>query len=163
MKNLVIGFLFTTFLCGTINGQKSGGNPTRNRTASVPEIVKSNFEKENPGIEPKWKNEDTNYRAEYIDAVNLPHIRVYDKSGAMVYRDDVMESYPAPIQTHFTTKYPGEGFVIWSRIDSKGTLSYYSYRNSDTLIFDKDGNLVSPKKNKGRLSDSISVIEPTKN
>jgi hypothetical protein len=42
-------------------------------------------------------------------------------------------------------------------------MSYYSYRNADTLWFDKDGNYQSPKKNKSGFKDSISVLEPLKN
>lgn len=130
--------------------------------SNIPDAVKIVFLKENPDADATWKKEDTNYRAQYIDRLNLAHIRVYDKAGNMVYRDDVMENYPAPAHNFLTTKYPGEGFSLWSRIDNKGTLSYYTYRNSDTLWFDKDGKFVSPKK-KLRLSDSISIIEPTSN
>jgi hypothetical protein len=130
---------------------------------NIPEAVKETFSKENPDADAKWKMEDTNYRAEFLDASNIAHIRVYSKKGAMIYRDDVMESYPAPIHAYYASRYPGEGFAIWSRIDAKGNMSFYAYRNSDTLWFDKDGNYQSPKKNKSGFKDSISVMEPLKN
>jgi hypothetical protein len=126
----------------------------------IPEEVKSSFIKENPDAEASWKKEDTNFRAQFIDRVNLAHVRVYDAKGNMVYRDDVMESYPEPIHAFLTKTYPGEGFTLWSRIDGLGTLTYYTYRNSETLWFDKDGQFVSPKK-KARADSISAIILPT--
>jgi hypothetical protein len=157
MKTLFSIFLL---LCAMyLSAQRHHGvKPDRTR---IPEEVKTAFKKENPDAEATWKATDTSYRAQFIDQLNLAHIRVFDKRGKMIYRDDVMDSYPEAIHAHLTKNYPGEGFTLWSRIDAVGNLTYYTYRNSDTLWFNKDGIFVSPKKK--IRGDSIIVIMPPTN
>ena len=151
MKTL---FSISLLLCALfVSAQRHRGTKL---AARIPEEARAAFKKENPDAEATWKVTDTNYRAQFIDQLNLAHIRVYDRRGNMVYRDDVMESYPEAIHTYLTKNYPGEGFTLWSRIDATGLLTYYTYRNSDTLWFDKDGIFVSPRKK--IRGDSISVI-----
>jgi hypothetical protein len=161
MRTFILGYALV--LLSSAGAQSQNSRRQNAMPRNIPEAVKATFAMENPDADARWKKEDTNYRAEFLDASNIAHIRVYSKNGAMIYRDDVMESYPAPIHVYYTAKYPGEGFAVWSHIDAKGNMSYYSYRNADTLWFDKDGNYQSPKKNKSGFKDSISVLEPLKN
>lgn len=149
MKKLFL-LIAITLATGSFAQIEGSSNKTKTVVdpAMVPESAKGTFIKENPALEATWKVDGKNYKAEYVDDANVAHARIYDKAGNILWRDDEMSSYPPAITEYYSANYPGEGYMIWSRIDNAGVTTYYAYRNSEMIWFDRDGKALNPKKNK---------------
>ena len=86
MKTLVI-LLFCLSAYTGIQAQERSVS-TSTTTVVVPEMVKATFNKEFPGIQPKWEADDKNYKAIYADPkTNSKGIIIYDAQGQVIRRD----------------------------------------------------------------------------
>ena len=124
----------------------------------VPVKVHQKFILENPDVKARWKTENGIYTAQYINPVNnMGYNIVYDSVGTVLRREKELENedYPGTINDFFMSQYPGEGYVIWSSVDSAGKQMYYTDHDSHIFMFDKNGKLMNPLK-KNRNLDSIA-------
>lgn len=79
--------MFTLFMGGIAQAQERSVK-TATATVVVPESVKATFEKEFPGLQPKWEADDKNFKAIYSDPkTNSKGIIIYDNSGQVIRRD----------------------------------------------------------------------------
>lgn len=86
MKHLFI--LLFAILMGTGIKAQERSVSTASTTVVIPDIVKSTFNKEFPGIQPKWEADDKNYKAVYADPkTNSKGIIIYDPEGKVIRRD----------------------------------------------------------------------------
>jgi hypothetical protein len=142
-----------------LSQQKAGNNPGQQQGINiVPVKVHQKFVLENPDISPQWKHDKGVYTAQYINPLNnMGYMIVYDSAGHVLRREKELErqDYPAPINDYFVKEYPGEGYVVWSSVDSAGRLFFYSNHNSRLYQFDKQGQLLSPSKTKPEGYDSV--------
>jgi hypothetical protein len=125
----------------------------------VPVKVHEKFILENPDIQARWKTDNGVFTAQYINPLNnMGYMIVYDSLGNVLRREKELENqeYPALINDYFTKEFPGEGYVVWSSVDSAGNHLYYSDHNSRILKFDKNGHLLNPARVNGRRFDSIA-------
>lgn len=121
-------------------------NPTSG--VSTPLIVTTKFNNEYPNTNALWHEDGENFSAEYRDAQNsMGRIIVYDTYGNLVRKEMELDktSYPDNINLYYKENYPTENYKVWSMEDAKGNLSYYSIRQSGTLLFDKSGNFLTTR------------------
>lgn len=86
MKTIIL-FLFLTGMGKAISAQERSIQSATS-TVVVPEPVKATFEKEFPGVQPKWEADDKNFKAIYADPkTNSKGIIIYDNSGQVIRRD----------------------------------------------------------------------------
>lgn len=111
--------------------------------------VVQNFTRDNPGISATWRNDGDNYRANYLDPnTKLGRIIIYNKNGQVLRRENEVDQlkYPDPIKKYYDKNYPGEVYQVWDNEETPGsTTLYYTNRNTETIWFDKHGNLISGK------------------
>jgi hypothetical protein len=144
----------------TAKGQDNKNTPV----SLVPVPVHQKFILENPDVKARWKTENGVYSAQYINPVNnMGYMIVYDSLGNVLRREKELENqdYPPLINDFFMKEYPGEGYVIWSSVDSAGKQMYYTDHDSRIFKFDKDGRLLNPVKGTRGL-DSIAAPAPAK-
>ncbi len=147
-------------------GSLSAKNKTNKNTpvSLVPVPVHQKFILENPEVKARWKTENGIYTAQYINPVNnMGYMIVYDSLGNVLRREKELENqdYPPSINDFFMKEYPGEGYVIWSSVDSAGNQMYFTDHDSRIFKFDKNGRLLNPARNTRGL-DSIAVPTSTK-
>ena len=91
-----------------------------------------------------------NFRVSYIDpTTKLGRVIVYDKSGNVVRRENEVDNlvYPGSIKDYYNKNYPGESYQVWSSEDKNtGKPLYYSNGSTETIWFDKDGNMIPARK-----------------
>ena len=129
-----------------INVTAQSGSVKQGNTAIVPPVVEQKFVLEHPDSKAVWETEGSNFRAKFINPVNnLGYITVYDPQGNIIRREREMETdeVPAKVATYMQKNTRGQGFVVWSVVDSVGSLSYYSPRPEGTIVFDKSGLPIS--------------------
>lgn len=86
MKTIIL-FLLLTGMWKSISAQERSIQSATS-TVVVPEPVKATFEKEFPGLQPKWEADDKNFKAIYADPkTNSKGIIIYDNSGQVIRRD----------------------------------------------------------------------------
>lgn len=86
MKTIIL-FLLLTGMGKAISAQERSIHSATS-TVVVPEPVKATFEKEFPGLQPKWEADDKNFKAIYADPkTNSKGIIIYDNSGQVIRRD----------------------------------------------------------------------------
>jgi hypothetical protein len=159
------------FICGEMGfAQPTGslsakGQNNKNTPVSlVPVKVHQKFILENPEVKARWKTEDGIYTAQFINPLNnVGYMIVYDSLGNVLRREKELENqdYPPAINDFFMKEYPGEGYVIWSSVDSAGKQMYFTDHDSHIFRFDKDGRLLNPAKGNRGL-DSLAAPAPTK-
>jgi hypothetical protein len=160
---IILVLIFAVINCESLFSQTQSSltaGKTVKEEYMVPVAVEQKFVLENPDVKATWKKDGDFYKAQFINPINnLGYITIYDKDGNILRKEKELESqeYPVAISEFYNSNYPGEGFVVWSSTDSTGNLSFYSIHNTETFRFDKDGNLVSPRK-KGR-ADSAAAIQ----
>ena len=90
MKTFTILFLF--FACHFVSAQEIIKTTTLTATA-VPKIVKTNFNNEFPGLQPKWESDEKHYKAVYLDTkTNKKGIIIYDADGKVIRREDAINT-----------------------------------------------------------------------
>lgn len=86
MKHVFI-LMFPLFM-GNIASAQERSVKTASTTVVIPEPVKTTFEKEFPGVQPKWEADGKNFKAIYADPrTNSKGIIIYDNSGQVIRRD----------------------------------------------------------------------------
>mgnify|MGYP006178197303 CR=1 FL=1 len=153
MKRLCYCLVFV-FLISLMPAQ--GNSATAQPEAIVPPEVEQKFTLEYPEVSARWKIADGLYKAMFINPRNnMGYIIVYDENANIIRREKELEKqeYPQVINDYHARKFPGEGFVVWSAVDSAGNIQYYSPRTEETIFFDRNGQALNDHK-KG-LADSL--------
>jgi hypothetical protein len=126
----------------------------------IPTPVRDAFKKENPQLTPVWKVDGGLFKATFVDpATNLGNVLIYQGSGEVLRREREMEAseIPQPVKEFYSKNFPGEGFVLWSRVDNAFMQTYYAHRNTRVLTFDKDGNYIGPKTDTTKPEEKIRI------
>ena len=148
MKNLILSVaaalcVFTMTAQTPTNPQTA---PTTPGNIQTPNTVSDQFRIDYPNTNANWTMDGTNYRGEYLDpATNMRHSVIYDKNGKMISREELInrKDYPAGINAYYAEKYPTENYEVWSSTDASGNRTYYTNRNNEKLLFDKNGKYKS--------------------
>ncbi len=154
MKNWIVIVLSVLGATGAI-AQESG----EGKKLMVPIVVERKFLMEFPEARPQWKSDGLRYTAQFINPLNnFGYILVYDGEGNVVRREKELEAqeYPALIHDYLNQKYPGEGMVVWSSVDSSGNQSFYASKNSDLIFFDKNGQVMGAANSTKKLYGNIT-------
>ncbi len=123
-----------------------------NTGVQTPSLITNHFNVDYPNNNPTWRQDGSNYRAEYIDSkTNMGKAAIYDKNGVRIGTEEQLAtgSYPITISDYYTKTYPNEtDYQVWSTNDGLGNTTYYINRKSETLWFDKTGKYKNKSKTK---------------
>jgi hypothetical protein len=160
MRVLCITATFLFSLSAISQSLTTAPSKTGASESEIPTTVKAAFKKENPEVIPNWKIEGGFFKATFIDpSSNLGNVLIYAGSGEVIRRERELEKSEVPdgIKEYYNKNFPGEGFVIWSRIDNSYMQTYYAHRSSRVLTFDKDGNYIGPKQDTAKPEEKIRI------
>jgi hypothetical protein len=111
----------------------------------APAVVTSRFGAEYPNATVIWHQQGENFIAEYTDdASKLKKQLIYDKFGNQLGATQQLKKkkYPGKIDQYFEKHHPEEEYLVWERSQNSGNYLYYSVFKNDTLMFDRQGNVV---------------------
>lgn len=146
MRSIAVLFCFSSM---NLTGQSEA-------TVIVPAAVEQKFVVEHPDARATWKTEGANFKAQFINPLNnLGHITVYAADGTILRKEREMEpdEIPAAVSSHLMQRSKGQGFSVWSVVDSSGSQSFYSPHPEGVVKFDRDGKPVDVR---SLLRDSVA-------
>jgi hypothetical protein len=147
MKKFIVCASFLLAL-SSLSAQTTNAMPA-STNVQPPSGVSTRFNNDYPNMQPTWTMDGSNYRADYADGSNSRSV-IYDPKGKMMSREEMLSNgtYPSTIGDYYTKTYPNEKYEVWSSTDTEGNMTYYTKRNSETVLFDKSGNYKKTTKTK---------------
>ena len=136
--------LFSIALLSAISVQAQKDLPP----AKVPAASKEAFAKAHPNVTGKWEKEEADYEVTFKEG-GRDMSCVIDKSGSIKETETVIPAsdLPAPVTAYIASHYKGvkvkEAAII---VKADGTTVYEAEISGKDLLFDKNGNLLTTKK-----------------
>jgi len=131
---------------GTTDPATSNKSLNENQQQSltdVPDNLRNRFSTDFPDQKPMWTMDGSKYRAEYKDQVTgTGRAIIYDGKGNPMYTEVELKNndYPVTISDYYSRTYPNEKYSVWSSQDNEGVPNFQINRNSETILFDEQGN-----------------------
>lgn len=140
-KSIVVFSLFTLFVF-TANAQKIDAS-------KVPASVKASFEKQFPGISPKWEMENGKYEAGFKSNGKIMSA-LFETNGALSETevDIKTDELPVGVLAYVKEHYSGKSIKESAKITkADGTVNYEAEVDGKDIIFDSTGKFLKEIKN----------------
>lgn len=116
--------------------------------AGIPEKVTTAFQKEFPGITPKWEKEKAQYEANFKKN-NVEMSAVFDADGTLAETETIIATneLPSAALDYVKTHYKGATIKEAAKIaDRKGVITYEAEVKGKDLMFDAEGKFFKAAK-----------------